>query len=102
MLKSGMSIKLAYKKEGVNSDDIDWQEIGMDNESIAKKMLIRPKINMYAPWQSASLPVVRKNLSPQMETEWQHSCETTSPVRRPHVANPHEHPQVWEIGAGRP
>lgn len=46
MMKSGMSIKMAYKKEGVNSDDIDWQEIGMDAESIAKTMLIRPKHNM--------------------------------------------------------
>mmetsp|Transcript_38289 Transcript_38289/g.90556 ORF Transcript_38289/g.90556 Transcript_38289/m.90556 type:complete len:328 (+) Transcript_38289:100-1083(+) len=58
MMKSGMSIKMAYKKEGVNSDDIDWQEIGMDAESIAKTMLIRPKHNM----SGRAVPVGPKDL----------------------------------------
>jgi hypothetical protein len=49
----GMSIKQSYRKEGINPEDIDYQEVGMDLESIGKTMLVRPKHNMCAPTTQA-------------------------------------------------
>mmetsp|Transcript_20910 Transcript_20910/g.52510 ORF Transcript_20910/g.52510 Transcript_20910/m.52510 type:complete len:327 (+) Transcript_20910:125-1105(+) len=55
----GMSIRQAYKKAGVKWEDVDFMSMGIDNESLAKKMVVRPRKGLISGKQ---VPVGPKDL----------------------------------------
>mmetsp|Transcript_6498 Transcript_6498/g.12615 ORF Transcript_6498/g.12615 Transcript_6498/m.12615 type:complete len:327 (+) Transcript_6498:44-1024(+) len=55
----GMSIRQAYKKAGVKWDEVDFFSMGIDNESLAKQMVVRPRKGIIS---GKAVPVGPKDL----------------------------------------